>query len=163
MTTASTCGVDPKFPPLEEYAQSSYIPTNGCYNGSHFSHENHRYGDTNSSPTFHQDYEKYRTNFAECEQSRTGNLPPNFSSFTAALAGDGNLDGWGDYQNGADRDNGWTNLGTSSPCLFKQRGSGKLGNSQMPAQQLPLYPWMKRIHVNPGGCCQSDFGNVTRS
>ena len=152
MTATTACGVDPKFPPLEEYAQSSYIPTNGCYNaGSHFTNENHRYVDTNSASQFHQEYEKYRVNFNECDQSRTGNLPPNFSSFTAALAGEGTVDSWGDYPNNTERDNGWTNIGTSSPCLYKQRGSTKLNsNSQMPAQQLPLYPWMKRIHVNPG-------------
>ncbi|XP_033624944.1 homeobox protein Hox-B4-like [Asterias rubens] len=155
--TATACGVDPKFPPLEEYAQSSYIPTNGCYNaGSHFSNDNHRFAETNSSTgiassQFHLDYEKYRANFTECDQNRTaGNLSHNFSSFTAALAGEGNTDTWGEYQTTGDRDNGWTNIGTSSPCLYKQRGSGKLSsNTQMPAQQLPLYPWMKRIHVNP--------------
>ncbi|XP_038076024.1 homeobox protein Hox-B4-like [Patiria miniata] len=149
MSSASTCGVDPKFPPLEEYAQSSYIPTNGCYSGPHFANENHRFGEANSSPTFHQEYEKYRANFAECDQARPASLQHNFSSFTAALAGEGNVESWGDYPSNTDRDNGWTSLGTNSPCLFKQRGSGKLGNNQMPAQQLPLYPWMKRIHVNP--------------
>ena len=190
----TACGVDPKFPPLEEYNQSSYIPSNGYYNGypsadviaadysastaaaaAAAAAEGHGQstGGGNSFEKFRAQYgmsaaevdpvryggtagmhhhpRQTQNNFYCYNTSPGGTTPTN--SAAAAVATDTHR-GWG-YHRGVVTDSPWVNGAVDSAgntCLFRQRNSGasKLHSRPLPPQQLPLYPWMKRIHVNPG-------------
>ncbi|XP_072020924.1 homeobox protein Hox-B4-like [Amphiura filiformis] len=189
--TMSACGVDPKFPPLEEYNQSSYIPTNGYYNGCaypsdvitpEYGHTIEGHGQTNCSNSLEKLRAQYgAVNAAEVDPAVRYGVPGggggaggggaihhhrqqnNYYCYNSSHSPSGatapsvptdtHPHGWG-YHRGVVTDSSWVNgsmdAGPGNTCLFRQRNSGaKLHTRPLPPQQLPLYPWMKRIHVNP--------------
>ncbi len=188
----STCGVDPKFPPLEEYNQSSYIPSNGYYNGCSYpsdvispdyGHIIEGHGQNTCSNSFEKLRAQYGVSASEADPTvrygPTGggggggggiqhhrqqnnyycyNSSHSPSGATApSVAADTPPHGWG-YHRGVVPESSWVNgamdaaSAAGNTCLFRQRNSGaKLHARPLPPQQLPLYPWMKRIHVNASG------------
>ena len=187
-TTMTACGVDPKFPPLEEYNQSSYIPSNGYYNGCSYPSDviGSEYGhsaaaETHGQSTCGNSFEKFRAQYgvsaADADPVRYGgsgihhhrqqnnyycyNTPHTPGGTTATSVAADSHHSWG-YHRGVVTDSGWVNGGVDAGnnCLFRQRNSAsKLHSRPLPPQQLPLYPWMKRIHVNPGMLIIADSGD----
>ncbi|XP_033125160.1 homeobox protein Hox-B4-like [Anneissia japonica] len=144
--SSTSHGIDPKFPPIEEYSQSNYIPTGQLYGSQYapFSSQ-HSNQSCSYSPYTTMATPSYEQWYADCNYNQ---LNSGQTGFTFSGTGVGTATEWSHKSPFQPTVPSVSQSCVDTAATFFRTTAQKA--TKLVDSQPRLYPWMKRLHVNPG-------------